>query len=209
MDLTGVVLTSPVACQVFQGNIRFTTIWEMSYARPRRKKNNQMREEPTGQCEKKKESNLMKICFCLGGITVGLFLGRMIWFKQNVCEQEHVVPSEITSVEQEPKVALGITDSEKRALRQEIEESVRKEFEEKFSKQNEQMSVPQLPAFDERFRIVDFMAQMKDKDPMWQSAMIDNKGDPSLRDVRELFKKIKWYVDFVNSNYPVTKERKK
>lgn len=176
---------------------------------PVQERPNQKSDVSARQCEKNKESNWMKFYFCLGGIIAGLSLGRMIWCEPNTCETRREVSPETTMVKTEPKVASEISELEKQALRQEVEASVRKELEAEFSRKNERTTALDLPVFDERFRITDFFAQMKEKDPMWQSAMIDNKGDPSLKDVRNLFKKIQEYVEFVNLNFPASKERKK
>lgn len=176
---------------------------------PAQERPNQKSDGSARLCEKNKESNWMKFFyFCLGGIIIGLSLGRMIWCEPNKCETRREVSPETTTVKTELKVASEISELEKKALRQEVEASVRKELEAEFSRKNEGTPALDLPVFDERFRITDFFAQMKEKDPMWQSAMIDNKGDPSLKAVRDLFKKIQAYVDFVNQNFPVSKERK-
>lgn len=158
---------------------------------------------PIVKREQKKGGDMKSMVFGIVGVVLGVIVGRM-----SVDEpQQEVVDAEKITAEIELKVKseLGskMKDEAIALLRPELEKNIRTQMEKEYAAKTASKPNVEFPVFDEQYRIVDFREQMKKIDTTWESAMIENKGDPTLRAARDGFKRIQRYVEFVNRNFPI------
>ena len=135
------------------------------------------------------------VCFAVGGLLVGFSLGLVPGRNAEPRNGERVI---VESRESKEEIENRVREEVRSQLEKELRASIASELATE-QKENVQETNP-LPSFDERWRITNFKKEMR-VDGTYQSAMIDNPGDPTLKAERGLFKKLEYYVDFVNGHF--------